>query len=109
LFDNELRVTVDVEPLDPELGGDAQAVDEFVIFCHVAGCAEVQSNHIEEPINHRGDEHNAPPPRAPLRVKDPLKYMLQCSQATGAGDYCASVHSTTKSARVWDLITVCGT
>jgi hypothetical protein len=29
---------------------------------------------------------------APLRAKEVLKYILQCSNVTGAGDYCASIH-----------------
>jgi hypothetical protein len=40
--DDELRVFVDVvEPLDPELGGDAQAFDESLIFRHIVGCTEM--------------------------------------------------------------------
>jgi hypothetical protein len=37
----ELRVTVDVKPLDPELGGNAHAVDECLVFCHIVDHAEV--------------------------------------------------------------------
>jgi hypothetical protein len=35
LVDNKLRVALDVKPLDPELGGDAQAVDEGLILRHI--------------------------------------------------------------------------
>jgi hypothetical protein len=35
LVDKELRVTTDVKPLDLELDGDAQVVDEGFIFCHI--------------------------------------------------------------------------
>jgi hypothetical protein len=48
LVDDELRVTVDVKLLDPELGSDAEAVDEGLILCHIVCCAEMQSNHIKE-------------------------------------------------------------
>jgi hypothetical protein len=60
LVDNKLTV-VDVNPLDPELGGDAQAVDEGLILCHVV-C------HIDLP--------STTPPPTQLRVKEPLKYVL---------------------------------
>jgi hypothetical protein len=59
----------------------------------------MQPNHIEELIT---------PPSAPLRVKEPSKYMLQCSWVTRAGGYCVLVHSAMKSAKAWDLITICG-
>jgi hypothetical protein len=41
LVDDELRVTVDVKLLDPELGSDAEAVDEGLILCHIVCCAEM--------------------------------------------------------------------
>jgi hypothetical protein len=48
LVDGELRVIVDVKPLNPKLGSDAQPIDECLIFCHIVCHAEVQSNHVEE-------------------------------------------------------------
>jgi hypothetical protein len=41
LVDDELRVTVDVKPLNPEFSGDAHAVDECLVFCHIVGHIEV--------------------------------------------------------------------
>jgi hypothetical protein len=41
LVDDELRVTVDMKPLNPEFSGDAQAVDECLVFCHIVGHIEV--------------------------------------------------------------------
>jgi hypothetical protein len=82
LVDEELRVTVDVKPLDPDLGGDAKAMDEGLILHHIV-YAEMQSNHVEEPISLGGDQHHAP--TSPLRVKKSSKYMLQCSRVIGAG------------------------
>jgi hypothetical protein len=41
LVDHELRVTADVESLDPELGGDAQAIEEGLIFCYLMCCVEM--------------------------------------------------------------------
>jgi hypothetical protein len=61
LVDDELRVAADVKPLNPELGGDAQAVDQCLIFYHIVGCEEVQSNHVEEPISLTGDQYDASP------------------------------------------------
>jgi hypothetical protein len=55
LVDDELRVIIDVKPLNPELGGDAQAVDKCLVFHHIVGHEEVQSNYIEESISLRGD------------------------------------------------------
>jgi hypothetical protein len=41
LVDDELRVPMNVEPLDIELGGDAHAVDEGLIFRRIVGCTEM--------------------------------------------------------------------
>jgi hypothetical protein len=72
---------MNVKPLNPELGGDAQAIDECLVFHHIVGHVEVQSNYVEEPIS-LGEISMTPPP-APLRVKEPSKYMLQCSWVIG--------------------------
>jgi hypothetical protein len=74
LVDNEFRVAMDVKPLDPELGNDAQANDEGLVFCHIVCHTEMQSNHEEELIALGGNQDDASP--APLRVKEPSKYML---------------------------------
>jgi hypothetical protein len=41
LVDDELRVLADVEPLNPKHDGNAQAVDEGLIFYHIVGCTEI--------------------------------------------------------------------
>jgi hypothetical protein len=41
LIDDELRVSVDIKPLNPKLGSDAQTVDQRLVFYHVVGGAEV--------------------------------------------------------------------
>jgi hypothetical protein len=46
--DDELRVTADVWPLNPELGSDAHVINECLVFCHIVSHVEVQSNYIEE-------------------------------------------------------------
>jgi hypothetical protein len=35
MVDDELRVTTDIKSLDPELDGDAHAIDEGLIFRHI--------------------------------------------------------------------------
>jgi hypothetical protein len=59
LIDNEVRVSMDVKPQNPELGSNVRAVDQGLILGHIIGSAEVHSTL--------------------LRVKEPSKYMLQCS------------------------------
>jgi hypothetical protein len=58
---NELRVTMNVKPLNPELSGDVQVIDECLVFHHIIGREEVQSNHVEEPVSLGGDQHYASP------------------------------------------------
>jgi hypothetical protein len=41
LFDDELRVSTDIKPLNPKLGSDAQTVDQRLLFYHVVGGVEV--------------------------------------------------------------------
>jgi hypothetical protein len=47
LVDNEFRIVVDVKPLDLELSGDVQTVNEGLILCHIVCHTEMQSNYIE--------------------------------------------------------------
>jgi hypothetical protein len=61
LADDKFRVTADVEPLNPELGGDGQAVDKFLVLYHIVSCMEVQLNYVEESISLRGDQYDASP------------------------------------------------
>jgi hypothetical protein len=61
LVDDELRVTAYIKPLNPKLGSDAHAIDECLVLCHIVGCAEVQSNHVQELIPLRRDRHYASP------------------------------------------------
>jgi hypothetical protein len=81
LVDDELRVSVDVKPLNTKFSGDVHTVDRCLVHCHSVGCMEVQSNHLNESITFRRDQHHPPP--ALLRVKEPSKYMFRCSQVTG--------------------------
>jgi hypothetical protein len=55
LVHDKLRVAIDVKPLDHKLSNDVHAIDEYHILHNIVGCAEVQSNHIEEPISLRED------------------------------------------------------
>jgi hypothetical protein len=56
---DELRVTVNARPLNLELGGDAHADDQCLIFRHIIGCVEVQLNHVDESVSFGGDQHYA--------------------------------------------------
>jgi hypothetical protein len=56
--DDELRVIVVIKPLDPELGCDAHAIDEGVIFHHIVCHVEMQSNHVEESISLGGNQND---------------------------------------------------
>jgi hypothetical protein len=44
------------------------------------------------------------PTSAPSRFREPSKYIFQCSGFSVGGGCRVSVHSETKSARIWDLI-----
>jgi hypothetical protein len=55
----------------------------------------------------RGETKSRPAP-APVFTTDPSKYRVQHSAwICGAGN-CVSVHSATKSAKIWDLIALRG-
>jgi hypothetical protein len=47
--------------LDPDLGGDAQAINKGLVLHHIIGRAEIQLNHVEELISLGGDQHNTSP------------------------------------------------
>jgi hypothetical protein len=61
LVDDEFRVATDVKSLDPKLDGNAQAVDECLVFYHIVGHEEVHSNHVEESISLSRDPYYASP------------------------------------------------
>jgi hypothetical protein len=61
LVADELRVTVDVKPLDLKLSGNVLAVNEVLIFCHIVCCTEIHVNHVEESISLAGNQNNAYP------------------------------------------------
>jgi hypothetical protein len=61
LVDDDLRVAMYVKSLDAELGGDAQVLDECLIFHHIVGHVDVQSNYIEELISLMGDQYDTSP------------------------------------------------
>jgi hypothetical protein len=84
--------------MNPELDGDAQVVDEGRIFYHIVCHAEMLPNYIDESIS-LGEDHNDTSP-TPLRLKEPSKYMHQCSRVVGIGGCCVLVHYAVKSANV---------
>ena len=46
LVDDELGVSSDVEALDAELDGDAEAAEEGLVLCHVVRHWKVQTYHV---------------------------------------------------------------
>jgi hypothetical protein len=50
-----------------------------------------------------GEMSNTPTP-APLRLRAPSKYIIQCSGRSLGGSIWISVHADTKSARISDVI-----
>jgi hypothetical protein len=61
MIDDELRVSVDLKPLNPMFGGNAHALDQCLLLHQIAGGAEVWSNIIKELISIRRDQHYASP------------------------------------------------
>jgi hypothetical protein len=41
LVDDELKVTADIKLLNPKLDDNTLTIDEWLIFCHIVGCAEM--------------------------------------------------------------------
>jgi hypothetical protein len=39
MIDDELRVTMDVKPLNPKFGGDAQTISQGLVLHHIVGSA----------------------------------------------------------------------
>ena len=46
LVDDQLGVAPDVEASDTKLNGDAQAIDDCLIFGHIIGGGEMDANHV---------------------------------------------------------------
>jgi hypothetical protein len=55
----------------------------------------------------RGDTKSRPAP-APVFITEPSKYRVQHSAWIYGGGSCVSVHSVPKSAKIWDLMALCG-
>ena len=43
---DQLGVALDIKALDAQLNGDAQAIDERLIFGHIVGGGEMDANHV---------------------------------------------------------------
>jgi hypothetical protein len=55
----------------------------------------------------RGETKSRPAP-APVFITDPSKYRVQHSALICGGGNCVSVHSATKSTKIWDLMALRG-
>jgi hypothetical protein len=55
---DQLRMTSDVEPSDPKLGGDMQTVDKRLILSNIVRGRKMKSDHIPHTHAKEGDEDN---------------------------------------------------
>jgi hypothetical protein len=106
LVDNELRATADVKMLNHELSSNAQVVDECLIFHHIVGRTEVQSNHVKESISLRGDQHYATPD--PVKSEGAIKIHASVLLGDGGllrlGPFSHEIHqSLGLDHRLWDI------
>jgi hypothetical protein len=77
LVDDELRVAPNVQPSDPQLNGDVQAIKECSILGHIVRGREMKVNHV--PHAHSERETKTSPMSAPFFINDPSKYIVQYS------------------------------
>ena len=74
LDDDQLGVTLDVEASDTQLDGDAQAIDESLIFGHIVGGGKwMQTMYLMR--TPRG-EMKTSPASVPFFISDPSKYII---------------------------------
>jgi hypothetical protein len=52
---------MDVKPLNPKFGSDAQTVDQHLVLCYIVGSTNVQSNNVKELISFRRDQYYISP------------------------------------------------
>jgi hypothetical protein len=72
----------------------------------MVGCAEMQSNHVVEPISLGRDQQYAS--TDPVEGERAIEIHAPMLFADGGGGCVVSVHSAMKSARAWDLFAICG-
>jgi hypothetical protein len=97
LVHDELRVIADIKPLNPNLSGDAQAVDKRLVFHHIVGATEVQPKHIEETVSLRIDQHYASP--GPIEGDRAITICAPVLLGDQGGSCWVSVHSAMKYAK----------
>ena len=104
LVDDQLGVALDIEASDTQLDGDAQVVDERLIFGHIIGGGEMDADQVPHATSRC--EMKTSPASAPFFISNPSKYIGQYSSSTTAGNIWTSVHSAMKSASTWDLMAI---
>ena len=75
---DQLGVTLDVKPSDTQLDGDAQVIDERLIFGHIVGGWGKWMRTMYLMRTPRGETKTSPMP-APFFISDPSKYIVQYS------------------------------
>jgi hypothetical protein len=53
LVDHELGITTNIEVLDPEFDGDAQAINESLVLNYIVGGSEMESDRVAY-VNSKG-------------------------------------------------------
>jgi hypothetical protein len=59
LVNDELRVPLDIETLDPQLNDDVEAIDKVLILFYVVGDREVELDHVAHANPEGRDENEA--------------------------------------------------
>jgi hypothetical protein len=59
MVNHELGITTNVEVSNPELDGDAQAINKGLILSYVVGGSEVESDHVAHVNSEGRDEEQA--------------------------------------------------
>ena len=101
-----MGVIPNVEVSDTRLDGDAQAIDEHLIFGHIVEEGKwMQTMYLMH--TPRGEMKTSPMP-VPFFISEPSKYIVQYSWSRTVGGIWTSVHSVMKSTITWDLMVVRG-
>jgi hypothetical protein len=98
------RITEHHEPFYTELNGDVKAMQSRLVLSGIIGGLEVDPEDIAQPVP-RCEMKYTPAP-APSILREPSKYIFQCSGELSETGVFISVHSTIKSTSYCDLIVV---
>ena len=83
LVDDQLGVTSNIEVADTELVGNAQTVDEYLVFGHIVGGGEMDRTMYL--MRTRRCKTRTSPVLMPFFISDPSKFNVQYSWSMIAG------------------------